>query len=665
VDLTRIIPRLQRLALPLFAGLTLAALLLACNRTDPPPQPAPDLTATTRDAVTAPPPDLTTPDTRPPTAPDLIAVARDAVTTPTPDLTADTATRPASPLEALPTEEAPLPIEPELEALFQCAAREADKATPTLRKAIRLRLAALVADRDTQRTLALLDGADHGDLLCPALTRLAARDPRAAATFAAAIDDRWLRSRCVAEIAASLLDANLEQALLVTFAVSPRVAREKVLMALVEASAPRSWQQADTIANRIYEPLFNDYAVAAVAAGRAAADLAGAMSMVEPIESPFVKEWALGDIVLAVVGNGPDKVSELADQFQRGTGRDDLFCRLARRQAPDSPDAALALVLRIEEEKARRLCLDEVAREILPRKAALARLIAEKNRQPRLPPHLWYEWVRQACQHHPEAAPKVLEELLRGARPEQVSATLEACCPGAPAATRSAASSREIHDPGLTRCFVCAGILPDPLATARAMRNPRERDEALACAIPNRTTAPFAELLAALKSIRSSTLRDQTAANLAARWPDAGEASKLPETIASPYLQAATLVTLLERNLLLEKPDPDETLRLLTGVTERLPSLADSWRQDDLRARLARALAATDRTRAWQIAGTIRNTALLHAVLADLLPPDPHSCDTQALANLLPEGLPRATGCLGLAGRLLERPPTDREEDNP
>ena len=636
-------------------ALLCCVLSLACSRPKPAPQTETDHTGQAETALTGTPEGLATgPDVAPLAGVDAASRQPDLPTTedvPPPPLDArerETAATPDNPLDLLPTSHNPLPAGHVLEALYQCVESNlAQIPVATWQRRIHVQLAVAMARRDPPRGLAALTNATASKPLpeesAAVVLAVGTHDLRRAVTMAAGFSPPQNRRRALEELAGAAAVEEARWAVVISDLMHQRIPREIFLLHLIEGLSQSHSEDSTLLAERIIEPLLNDWAVALLAAAEAPQKLQEALGKIETIESPVVRDWALLRLSLGLAASAPEQVDELIPQVQRSLVRDELISHLALAVIDSTPERALAIALRIEDPELRRRGLDAVARALLPHKPALARFMFEKKREPPLAPAIWLPWLESACRTYPEAAPAILDKTLSDLPPHDSLAGLLNCCPGAPKAVRAAASIRDILDDRLTRCYVCAGIMPDGLVAARTVQDARVRDETLLCALEGLPAKQAGTFKLQLTNLSDPLLKDLAAVALVAKLRTAhGEqaALEVAGAIVDPFLRAPALAGLT----ITEDKDVASTAK--QAFATAVSGIKDSWRRDAAKESLVRALWSHDEELAWHTLASIEDLELLSDLLGELMvQPLPADRITALLARGTP-GAPAALACL-------------------
>ena len=572
---------------------------------------------------------------------DIETVGRDARDAALPAL-------PPDPWAGLPPLAEPLPADLGLEALYQCVHGNLLRVkSPEWQRRIHVQLAAHMARRDPPRGFAALGPATaskpHPDEAAAVVLSVAARDLRRAVIMAAGLTQPKNRRRALEALVNYAADRNGAWAVVISDQIHDRIPRELFLLDVVARLSLTNLEQSRLLAERIIEPLLNDWAMALVAAREASPALDQALAKVEAIESPVVRDWALLKLTRELSSTAPALVEELMPRVQRSLVRDELLAHLALAVVADSPDKGLALALRIEEPELRRRGLDAVARALLSHKPALARFMVEKKREPPLPPDVWLSWLKTACRDYPDKAPEMLEKALERLSPQARLDGLLNCCPGAPKAVRGAASILDIRDDRLTRCYVCGNIMPDGLVAARTVREEGVRDDALLCALSGLPGAEAEKAIQVLEDIGEPLLRDQAAASLVAalQADNQSEAAlELAGTIVDHYLRAPALA------LLAADADDAVSSTAREAFAMSLDEVHDQWRQDAARRELVRALWTQDENLAWSTLMAIQDSEIVMELLGELMVVPLPASQLQILMGDAPSGAPLALACL-------------------
>lgn len=566
---------------------------------------------------------------------------------------------PLDPLENLPTATETLSADHELETLYQCVESNLIQVHDAeWRRRINVQLAMVIARHDPPRGLATLANATESRPFPEESAALAlaigSHDLRRAAAMAVNFVPAENRRRALEELVGVAAKGDVQWAIVISDLMRQRIPREIFLLRLIEHLSETRPEDSTVLTERIIEPLLNDWAVALVAAAEAPQHLDRSLSRIESIESPVVRDWALLRLSLGLAASAPDQVDELIPQVQRSLVRDELLVQLALAVVDSSPERSLPIALRIEDPELRRRGLDAVARSLLPHKPALARFMVERKREPPLAPSVWLPWLEAACRDYPEAAPAILEKALDKLTPEEILTGLLYCCRGAPGAVRSAASIQDVRDDRLTRCYVCAGIMPDGLVAARTVRNPRVRDETLLCALQGLTDQEATTFKEEMTNLADPLLRDLAAVSLAAKLRQSDRlenALAVAGAIVDPFLRAPALAQLAgTADKAVAGPAKEAFVTALRG-------LKDSWRQDAAREALVRALWNIDEATAWHNLAAINDLALLSQLLDELMV---HRVPAERIRDLTGAGAPGAPAALAcLRSIVLEPPPAE------
>jgi hypothetical protein len=560
----------------------------------------------------------------------------------------ETMAPPADPLDPLPPEAQPLPANSELESLYQCVnANLARIPSVQLRRQVHVNLAVAIAKRDPPRGLATLKRATSSnptpDESAALVKAIAERDLRRAVTMASVIAAPENRRRALEELVSFAVEKNGQWAVVISNQIRLRIPREIFLLHIIERLAESQLEDSKLLTERIIEPLLNDWAMALVSAADAKQDLDQALANIEAIESPVVRDWALLRLSHSLATSAPATVVDLLPKVQRSLVRDELLAHLSLAVVDSAPQEALAIALRIEEPELLRRGLDALARALMPHKPALARFMVERKREPPLVPEVWLTWLETACRDFPDAAPSMLKKSLHELSPEDTLAGLLSCCPGAPAAVYSAASDRDVNDDGLTRCYVCGGIMPDSLIAARSIRDAGVRDDALLCAIERLPASAAKPAIQEMASLTEPLLRDLAAVSLVVTLQGANEsmaALGVAGSIVDPYLRAPALAELVGA------ADEAVASTAREAFAMALDGIEDSWRKDSARETLLRSLWQDDPKGAWQTLVTVEDPEIIANVLDELMSQPLSLTQIQNLLGATPPGAPLALTCL-------------------
>jgi len=555
---------------------------------------------------------------------------------------------PADPLAILPPEAPLLPADHGLETLYQCVdANLARVPSARFRRHLHVRLAAAIARRDPPRGLATLNRAttsnpspEEAVILTLAV---ASRDLRRAVTIATGFTSLKNRRRSLEGLVNLATEKSGGWGIIIANQMRERIPREIFLLNLIERLAETRPVDSLLFADRVIEPLLNDWAMALVAAAEADQHLDQALARIEEIENPVVRDWALLRLNRGLAGSTPTRVDELIPQIQRSLVRDELLGHLALAVVADTPDRGLAIALRIEDPEMLRRGLDALAQALLPHKPALARFMVEKKREPPLSPEVWLSWLKAACRDHPDSAAEMLGKALDELSLQEELTGLLNCCPGAPMAVRSVASNRDIHDDHLTRCYVCGGVTSDAFIAARMVRDDGIRNDALLCAIDGLTAKDAKPAVKELTNLTEPLLKDLAAASLVGKLHTAGEniaALELAGSIVDPYLRAPALA------LLVVAENEAVASTAMQAFDMAIEGISDRWRKDSALESLVRSSWNHDQTKAWKTLTAIEDSVLVARLIEELMTAPLSADRIQDLMGSTPPGAPLALACL-------------------
>ncbi len=566
---------------------------------------------------------------------------------------------PPDPLAALPPLRNAPPLPPHFESLFQCVESNLQVIQDDgFARRLHVALATEAARFDAIRGQAVLMRATGrkptADESAEMILAIAGWDLRRAVETSLLFADPALKQHALESLAAEVAALQPEAASAIVDLIPARIAREDFLLGVIQRLAVDHPAAARTLADRIIEPLLNDWAVALVASGTPPEQLEVALRQLETLENPVVLDWALLALADRLTRQDLASVDTILPKIQRSLIRDELLSRLALATVATDPDKALSITLRIAEPMLMRRSLDALARALLPHKPALGRFLIEKKRTPPLPPEVWLPWLHEACEAHPDDAPDMFSALLSSLSNPEVLAGLLACCPGAPRAVRSEASTRDLSDDRLTLCFICQGILPDLLVACRAMSNPALRDEAIRCALPRQLPASMAALTDALNLMTEPLMRDEA---ISAVTPELlkndriADAFNLALKITDPYVRARTLVPLLS------VADSTLATQALVAYEEAFAAISDPWRRDDVLTVRVRLLWPDQPTAAWVVLGGFHDWQRAQQLLGGLVATPLPRSSLDDLLSVLPGGPAKALLCLQQIRMLSLSPP--------
>lgn len=547
------------------------------------------------------------------------------------------------------------PMPESLEGLLQCAALQSKNVHGGARQAtILLGIAAVRAQYDSAATVEAIRAAppipEILDSLQAAVLALAARDLNSALRAVDGLASDEHRRRCLAAMARQLVLLDTPRALRVAERIDPRIVREGILLEVVDVALEQSIETAQTVSDRIIEPLLNDYAAAGIAASGATTDFQKASQLAESIESPFVKQWAYLAMLLAMASHDPERALSLENKLPLTHHLDELHSRAAVVLAAEDADKALSVALRIGDRDVRIRTLCEVAHRLFPKRPAFAfHLLGKEVGEERALEHLT-SWVDALCAGDDGDFEAAYEALRRKLSAGQGAALLLTCCRHRPREVRKLAME---VPPALVmplrRCYLCAGIESDPGAVLEATTATHDMDRLRACNARRLAIDKPPEALAALAGITDTLVADETRLEiatdlLAARKND--EALEIVGDVADSYLRGVGLLRLLA-----EEDEAGEARRSFQAV---LDELKDPWRTDDLRMRAALLLATRDLEFATRLAAGVVSPARTAQLLRLMMPRLGESdlARAAALSNSMPKGESRAGWCLEVAARL-------------
>lgn len=511
--------------------------------------------------------------------------------------------------------------EPLVADLFVCVKDAAGRIfEPAVKNRLLLGVAVLEANYDLRRALATveqcqLSGAEVEDLSRSVLA-IASRDLTSAVKLVERQVDGEFKNRYLKAIAHKIVELSPEEAARIAARLEPRIARELLLLELVDLSASTSPEGAEKVSEKILEPAWNDLAYSLIARHLAATDPQKALALLDKIEGELVKRWAVLHIAFQVAKTDPLAAVALDRLLPTAYFKDELYVEVVSNLAGEDSDKALAIALRISDANAKKQAVSTVARAMFARNRALALHVLEQNLG-----LVGYEaelrkLLVQSCRQAPDAFLKHVQDPASTVRPEFVLDVLRSCCDERPAEVRHVMQVLDLTPDGvLSGCFVCAGLEKPPREAALAIEDAGQRNKALVCHAVELSATDLPAALEVVKLVDDGLSRSEAKGAIVGRLARAGKGQQALLVVASitdPYLKA-------QATLVLASSGGTESATTLVGQVEmQLPLVQDSWRRDDLLVTLAGLAGPSDLSKAVQLASSISSPELQEEVLESL-----------------------------------------------
>lgn len=511
--------------------------------------------------------------------------------------------------------------EPLVAQLFDCvedaAARIFD---PVVKNRLMLGLAVLQASYDIGKALDTVEkcqisGAELEEL-SRAVLAIASRDLALALKLVERQMEGEFKNRYIKAMAHTLAEVSPDKAAQVALHIEPRVAREVLLLELVEMAVRRSPENAIKVSERILEPLWNDEAFSVIADTTAIKDPQKALVLLERIEGELVKRWTVLHIAFRVAARDPLAAIALERLLPTAYFKDELYAEVVPLLAPVDSEKALAVALRISDPVAKKRAVVGVAQAMFHGQPALSLHVLEQNLG-----LVDYErelvvLLSTACREKPEAFLKQVLDPGSTLSKECVVEALQICCADRPTEVRHATQVLQTApDAALTSCFVCAGLERPARDAAMGISDPAKRNEAFACLAAELAMEDLPAALEVVKLIDDELARSVARTAIVGRLARADRADHARQVISSisdPYL--ASLATLS----LAVSGDEKTRLELVARVEMRLPLVLDAWRRDDLLVALVGLTGTLDVQKAVELASAISSPDLQETVLGSL-----------------------------------------------
>ena len=549
----------------------------------------------------------------------------------------------------------PAPLPEGFTQLFECVESQAKMAgDASATRVLLLELAALQAQVDVNLARRTIDEAaptlaEEAPLL-NAVLAIGSRDIEVAQRVIRGLMLEELRRTCLTGITNQLAALTPLKAQDMALLIEPRIAREHLLLSIIERVREGTHEGAILLTDRVIEPLLNDYAMALVAEALSVADPEAAAGQLGSIESDLIKKWALLPIAVEAAAQETPSSAVLARQISVGYSRDEFYAQLAIRLAVSEPDRALTTALRIDDEHLKKLALKQVSRALFAARPGLALGILQEDFSDREVLGVAQGLLEQSCREEPERFAAILKQVKRKVPAAELTDSLLHCCIHAPAAAAEALAEHSTGTRDQIRyCRVCGGTAPEPIVSARHIGDPRLKDEAYACVV--RRTSDQLVAGKALAGIGDSVLADEVRLELVDALLAEGRADVsegLAEEIKDPYLAARAA-------LAIGTADPGRLEGALKLLQVNLGDMSDTWRRDDLLTRAVVAQTGNDWLAAFKLATAIADGKLRKAALLTVTSGVPESklAASSSATEHLDDHRLRARWCLALAARAL------------
>ena len=511
--------------------------------------------------------------------------------------------------------------DPVMDVLAGCVRDSAARAIdPRVRVGLLARLAAVEAQGNpvsaAQQLKSLKGTGGDVKVLSDALMRIASRDLETAVKVAEEEEPGPLRDAFITSVARAIVKVAPDRALSLASKVEPRLARETLLLDLVDVALEDGPSKGDLIAEQIVEPIYSDLADCMAAVRLARTDPAAGVLRLDKVESPMVRTWGYMQVSEELAARDPQAALQMERLLPSVYYRDELYERLLPSVLAADVDKGLALALRISDKQMRERAVVSVCREMFKTKPGLALLVLEKNVEATELESLQTGLLVASCVENGKGFAGRVEEV-RGQLPVSVlGEALAQCCQRAPGAVKEAAGALGVApDDALRRCFLCGGVSDGGQQEAGGIADPYLRASALSCVAVRLASTSVQDALEVVKLLPDGVARDATRLEivqllLAAK--DGKTAERVASGIQSPY---PACMGLLAR---MEFAPAAEAGQMGQLVEAHLPRVQDGWRRDQVLARLARLESRWDLGRALDHAGLILDLGLQQEVLDDM-----------------------------------------------
>ena len=459
-----------------------------------------------------------------------------------------------------------------------------------------------------------LEGAAPDDI-ARAFEALASKDLNLCLKIVARQPAGELRDRYLASTALALIDLDPEKAAEIAARIDSRIAREFLLLQLVQLAASQWPERVEKVSAHIIEPLYNDEAYALIAEETATTTPRLAISQVDKIEAELVKRWTLLYVGFRIATGDPVAALQLDRLLASVYYRDELYAEVASRLAPSDAEKALTLAFRISDPFLKKDAVEKVAAAMVGEKPSLALHILRKNLGFLDAEAEITALLTGLCQQDGARFEAALAEVTVDLSRERIAAILSDCCSSSPEpALRLAAELGIEDDDRLKLCAVCAAPGPEPLAVAMTIGNAQLKNDAYSCLVEARAGDDLPAALEMLKLVDDSLARDEARLRLVERLAAGLDplAARIAASIEDPYLAAKAGLALLPGTA---KKEYDQRVQLTASLARKV---RDRWRQDELVARLARLLGPRDLKRALDLASGLGDVELQQTLLNDL-----------------------------------------------